>query len=164
MKILTASLAICLMSFAPQILPAQDTPASTDTPKTVSALCDEKSISAAEAAFQKRFRSGEALGAAEKRLATLLKLCSDFPTRSKTEEQLSIVREERAEQLFRIAVFYLKKFQAGTIKSPVGGCARLTELVEKFPDYSQIDKARSLLKTSDCLNHFTEPSRKRSFF
>ena len=150
MKLAPLIFAVCLLC-APHILRAQDEQGAL---RTGAAGCG-KLIDEAEGAFRKHRFGSEALGAAERKLTAVLKVCPELSSQSKIKERLTIVREERAEGLFKIALYYIKKFQKGQSGSPRGGCVRLMEIGEKYPDYSGKDRALALLKESPCSELFT---------
>lgn len=161
MKILFAAFAFCLMFIPHHFIYAQSQQANSAASNEISAVCSQKFINDAETLFQKRWRSTEVLLGAERKLAAILKQCSNLTSQPKLREHLLIVQEERAAQLFKISLYYLKKFQEGESSSLSGGCLRLKQIEDKYSNYSQMVDVKALLKGDNCSIFFRQQSQKR---
>lgn len=150
MKFLLIFVTACLM-FIPYVLYAQNHQINSDVPTSEGLVDCNKLIGQTELSFKKRRHGTEALAGTERQLTKVLRHCPNVSSQSKIKEKLAVVREERAEQSFRISVLYLEEFQKkGQAQSAKGGCFRLIQISEKYPDYSKIDRVFSLLKGDIC--------------
>ena len=106
--------------------------------------CTQQLFDDAETSYRMRWRSSEIKGKAEHELNALVQTCPATPARYQAEEHLQVVREELAESNLQIAKFYLNKSNGGK-GGKAGARSRLNQIVDKYPKYTKLDEALSLL-------------------
>ena len=110
-----------------------------------SPICNQEFFEKAEDSYNRRRKSSEISGHAERKLNKIVSSCADSFWRNQAEEYLKIVQEEQAESNFVIARYYWNKFQKGRIKSLIGVLFWLRRITENYPNYSKMDEVKQLL-------------------
>ncbi len=152
MKLLILIFTFCIV-FIPQIIFEQTQSVSVNSKNNLD-ICSKEFVNSAKDSFARRWENTEIHSRAEKDLMLILNNCPDLTSQSELKSYLKVLQEERADQLYKISLYYLKRFSEKKIKSPVGGCLLLKQIKEKYPDYSQIDAVDSLLKADVCSAFF----------
>jgi outer membrane protein assembly factor BamD (BamD/ComL family) len=122
---------------------AQDNGATPS--QTTMSECTEQLFEKAEQSFRRRlFGGSEMLGAAERQLSEVVRLCKEAPAAVQAEDHLRVVHEEMAAHSLSTAVFYLEKFHNGK-GGKAGALSRLKTIIERYPHYSKLDQVLFLL-------------------
>jgi outer membrane protein assembly factor BamD len=82
---------------------------------------------------------------AEQRLKALLQQFPDTSLRPEVQVRLNETQENLAMHTFSVGNFYMDKFVRGAAPNPKGAQSRYLEVVQKFPNFSRLDKALYLL-------------------
>ncbi|MFL6229332.1 MAG: outer membrane protein assembly factor BamD [Pyrinomonadaceae bacterium] len=82
---------------------------------------------------------------AEQRLKALLQQFPNSSLRPEVQIRLNETQENLAMHTFSVGNFYMDKFARGAAPNPKGAQSRYLELVQKFPNFSRMDKALYLL-------------------
>jgi len=114
------------------------------TPQTTVSGCTEELFEKAERLFRYRMWGSETLGAAERRLSEVVRLCPETSGALQAKDQLRIVHEELADHSLSVALFYLDKFRNGK-GGKAGALSRLKAMIERYPQYSKLDRVLLLL-------------------
>jgi hypothetical protein len=108
----------------------QENAAIPQNPQTIVSGCTEELFEKAERLFRYRGWGGsEGLGAAERQLGEVVRLCSETPGAFQAKEQLRVVHEEMADGKLSIALIYPDRFPNGK-----GRTAALSSQEEKALD------------------------------
>jgi outer membrane protein assembly factor BamD (BamD/ComL family) len=133
-----------LMVLASLSIYAQEQTTVSEKPQIDTSGCPPEIFEEAEDLFSKRMQNGDFLRKAERQLKEVIQRCSDISLRYVAEDHLKNVQEELATHELNVAIFYIKRFRAGE-GGKKGALARLNEIVKQYPQFSQMDKALSLL-------------------
>lgn len=133
---------LCVFSWVE--IDAQTQPVSAEI-KPNPSVCNQELFEKAEKSYDRRRRSSELAGRAERELKEIVANCADHSWYYQAEEYLKIVQEESAERNFIIARYYWNRFQTGQTKSLGGVSSRLMKITEEYPNYSQIMLVNQLL-------------------
>jgi outer membrane protein assembly factor BamD len=82
---------------------------------------------------------------AEQRLRALLQQFPESSLRPEVQIRLNEVQENLAMHTFSVGNFYYDRYLRGVAPNPKGAQSRYREVVEKFPNFSRLDKALYLL-------------------
>lgn len=82
---------------------------------------------------------------AEQRLKALLQQFPNTSLRPEVEIRLNEVQENLGMHSFQVANFYMDRYLRGVAPNPKGAQSRYREVVEKFPNFSRLDKALYML-------------------
>ena len=82
---------------------------------------------------------------AEQRLKALLQQFPDSSLRPEVQVRLNETQENEAMHSFTVANFYMDKFVRGAAPNAKGAQSRYLEVVQKYPNFSRMDKALYLL-------------------
>jgi outer membrane protein assembly factor BamD len=82
---------------------------------------------------------------AEQRLKALLQQFPNSSLRPEVQVRLNETQENLAMHTFSVGNFYMDKFVRGAAPNPKGAQSRYLEVVQKFPNFSRMDKALYLL-------------------
>jgi outer membrane protein assembly factor BamD len=82
---------------------------------------------------------------AEQRLRALLQQFPETSLRPEVQVRLNETQENLAMHTFSVGNFYMDKFVRGAAPNPKGAQSRYLEVVQKFPNFSRMDKALFLL-------------------
>jgi outer membrane protein assembly factor BamD len=85
---------------------------------------------------------------AEQRLKALLQQFPQTSLRPEVQVRLNETQEILASHNFSVGNFYMDKYLRGTDPSPKGAQSRYLELVQKYPNFSHLDKALYMLATT----------------
>jgi outer membrane protein assembly factor BamD (BamD/ComL family) len=134
--------ALLLALAAPGV--AQENAAILKIPQTTVSGCTEELFEKTEWLFRYRMWGSERLGAAERQLSEVVRLCPETPGAFQAKDQLRVVHEELADHSLSIALFYLDKFRSGK-GGKAGALSRLKFIIERYPQYSKLDRVLFLL-------------------
>lgn len=113
--------------------------------QTTMSECTEQLFEKAEQSFRRRvFGGSEMLGAAERQLSEVVRLCNETPAVLQAEDHLRVVHEEMAAHSLSTALFYLEKFHNGK-GGKAAALSRLQTIIERYPQYSRLDQVLFLL-------------------
>jgi outer membrane protein assembly factor BamD len=85
---------------------------------------------------------------AEQRLKALLQQFPQTPLRPEVQLRLNETQEIEGMHSFEVANFYMDKYLRGAAPNPKGAQSRYLEVVQKFPNFSRMDKALYMLATT----------------
>jgi outer membrane protein assembly factor BamD len=85
---------------------------------------------------------------AEQRLKALLQQFPQTPLRPDVQVRLNEVQENLGMHTFQIGNFYMDRYLRGVAPNPKGAQSRYREVVEKYPNFSRMDKALYLLAST----------------
>ena len=123
------------------LLRAQNKITEPAPPPTKFMQCSTELFDTAEHFYRlRKFRSNSYR--AENSLKKILEVCPNAHLISEIQRRLNILAEEKADNSLRLAVFYLEQAQKpeNKLRGLKGSQSRLLEIIEKFPNYSKLDK------------------------
>jgi outer membrane protein assembly factor BamD len=85
---------------------------------------------------------------AEQRLRALLQQFPDTALRPEVQVRLNEAQEVLGMHSFQVANFYMDRYLRGVAPNPKGAQSRYREVVEKFPNFSRMDKVLYMLATT----------------
>lgn len=114
-------------------------------------LSDEVMLKAAEVEMRQMNQPDRDITHARKAEQRLKALLQQFPQTSlRPEVQLRLNETQEIEGMhsFEVANFYMDKYLRGTAPNPKGAQSRYLEVVQKYPNFSRLDKALYMLATT----------------
>jgi outer membrane protein assembly factor BamD len=85
---------------------------------------------------------------AEQRLKALLQQFPQTSLRPEVQVRLNETQEIEGMHSFNVANFYMDKYLRGAAPNPKGAQSRYLEVVQKYPNFSRMDKALYMLATT----------------